>query len=115
MDMDESTRSLLYAAILSSGGWLALIVTLLKSKREARKDDATTADLLTKSATRMIEPLKTQIDELQAQVGVLEDRVAHQDEVIHKFVVGTKRLHKQLLDAGMNPVWQPANLEAELK
>jgi hypothetical protein len=114
--MNSSTWiTIILAIIAASPGIYAVWRQRRKDEAAAGKDNATASDLISQSATRLLEPLKKQIDELQEQVGVLEDKVAHQETVIHKFVVGSKKLHKQLLDAGLNPVWQPADLEAELK
>jgi predicted nucleic acid-binding Zn-ribbon protein len=114
--MDSQTwATIILALIAASPGIYAVWKQQRKDIAAARKDTADASESITNSAVKLIEPLNKEIDKLKARVVELESKVIHQDEVIHKFVVGTKRLQKQLLDHGMNPVWQPATLEAEIK
>jgi peptidoglycan hydrolase CwlO-like protein len=101
----------LVALIGAVPGVIALVLQFRKNRTEEKKGNADVSLTITESALKLVEPLNKEIDKLKIQVTNLEKKIEHQDEMIHRYNVGTKKLLKQLCDNNMKPVWIPVFVE----
>ena len=112
-------------AVLLGGGGVASWFLLSAQKR---KESASTADILTGTAVKLVEEMKKQLDEIKAELATAKvhlDKVEAENEllanrltkteaelvqlrlVISEWKIGIDKLTQQVEAAKMKPVWRP--------
>ncbi len=108
------------AAILS-GGFVSALVSIMKLKKENKRNDAEADKLMIDAAKGLIEPLKERIDELEAlvetlrvcdddnrkKIKTLEDQVRLLTAKNNQLVNGINVLVNQIKISGNKPYWEP--------
>ena len=89
-----------------SGIVAALITGILAYLLSSRKNHADAAEANTRANVALIEPLTKRIDKLENKVEALE-------KLNFDYLVGIKRLLRQLIGADLTPVWVPREIDLE--
>jgi hypothetical protein len=106
-----------WKTLLDLGGWAAGIgafLTLIKAirfwKSDHERDDVDVSDRYQVVASKSAEyasGLLDRVASLEADIAKLRQDVEAQDEYIFEMKQGTRQLLKQIVEAGMDPVWTP--------
>jgi gas vesicle protein len=86
----------------------ALLVALWqgrKTEAETAKARVDSAETITQSALKLIEPMKKRIADLESWVQELENQLMKQEKLILELLNGSARLHEQVKEAGEEPVF----------
>lgn len=113
--MEIATAAGVIAAIVASiPGLVALIIQRRKITAEARQAENNAADLVTKAALSLVEPLRRQLDGLSAQsveqaarIAALEKQVQSLERFADDLLSGSHRLVMQVRSLGGHPVYIP--------
>lgn len=90
---------------LISGG-VSFMVAGVPLLFQRRKVSADAAEANTRANVALIEPLTKRIDKLESKVSALE-------KLNFDYLIGIKRLLRQLIGADMTPVWVPHEIDIE--
>lgn len=91
----------------SLGGIIAALISgILAYLLSSRKNNADASEANTRANVALIGPLTKRIEKLEGKVEALE-------KLNFDYLVGIKRLLRQLIGADMTPVWVPHEIDLE--
>lgn len=89
-----------------SGILAALITGTLAYLLSSRKNNADAAEATSRASVALIEPLTKRLEKLEGKVAALE-------KLNFEYLIGIKRLLRQLIGADLKPVWVPREIDLE--
>jgi len=87
-----------------SGILAALITGTLAYLLSSRKNNADAAEATSRASVALIEPLTKRLEKLECKVAALE-------KLNFEYLIGIKRLLRQIIGADMTPVWVPHEID----
>jgi len=109
----ENNLAIWIAIIGSLPGLSAIIIQIVRSKKENKKIDADITIKITEAASKMLDQLQEQIDRLEKKVYDLEVGALCNKREIVRLISGINRLIAQIRKLGEEPVWTPDIVEVE--
>jgi len=107
----ENNLAIWIAIIGSLPGLSAIIIQIVRSKKENKKIDADITIKITEAASKMLDQLQEQIDRLEKKVHDLEVGALCNKREIVRLISGINRLIAQIRRLGKEPVWTPEMIE----
>jgi uncharacterized protein (UPF0335 family) len=109
-----------YKDILGLGGWAAAVIgsilALVKAVRfwnsEADKEEADVSERYQNVAAKAgdyARQLLDRVDRLETEITKLREDIIAQEEYILETKSGIQKLVKQIVEAGLDPIWTPSD------
>ena len=105
--MEENTLIWLVALVGAIPGIIALIIQLLKVKKQNKKMESDITAQITKAASTMLGHMKEQIKDLEEDVKILKCELIENKIEIIRLIKGINRLIAQIRGLDHVPVWTP--------